>query len=30
MRKKLYPVIKAAKREKKEAYFKVEKFLING
>ena len=30
MRKKLYPVLKAAKREKKEAYFKVEKLLING
>ena len=25
IRKKLYPVLKAAKREKKEAYFKVEK-----
>ena len=30
MRKKLYPFLKAAKREKKEAYFKVEKLLING
>lgn len=30
IRKKLYPVLKAAKREKKEAYFKVEKLLING
>ena len=30
MRKKLYPVLKTAKREKKEAYFKVEKLLING
>ena len=30
MRKKLYPVLKAAKCEKKEAYFKVEKLLING
>ena len=30
IRKKLYPVLKAAKREKKEAYFNVEKILING
>jgi len=30
IRKKLYPVLKAAKREKKEAYFKEEKRLING
>ena len=30
IRRKLYPVLKAAKREKKEAYFKVEKLLING
>ena len=30
IRRKLYPVLKAAKREKKEAYFKVEKILING
>ena len=30
IRKKLYPVLKAAKREKKEAYFNVEKLLING
>ena len=30
MRKKLYPVLKAAKREKKEAYIKVEQLLING
>jgi len=28
--RKLYPILKAAKREKKEAYFKVEKLLING
>ena len=30
IRRKLYLVLKAAKREKKEAYFKVEKLLING
>ena len=30
IRRKLYPVLKAAKREKKEAYFKVEKLFING
>ena len=29
MRKKLYPILKAAKNEKKEAYFKVKKLLIN-
>jgi len=30
IRNKLYPVLKAAKSEKKEAYFKVDKLLING
>ena len=30
IQRKLYPVHKAAKREKKEAYFKVDKLLING
>jgi len=30
IRRKLYPVLKAVKREKKEAYFKVEKLIING
>ena len=30
IRKKLYPVLKAAKHEKKEAYFNVEKLLSNG
>ena len=30
IRKNLYPILKAAKREKKEAYFKVEKLLIDG
>ena len=30
IRRKLYSVLKAAKREKKEAYFKVEKLFING
>jgi len=30
IQRKLHPVLKAAKHEKKEAYFKVEKLLING
>jgi len=30
VRRKLHLVLKAAKHEKKEAYFKVEKLLING
>jgi len=30
IRRKLYPVLKAVKQEKKEVYFKVEKLLING
>lgn len=30
MRKKLYPVLKAAKQEKHTAFFKVERLIING
>ena len=30
VRKPLYPILKAAKREKKAAYFNVEKLIING
>jgi len=30
IRRKLYPVLKAAKHEKKEVYFSAEKLLING
>ena len=30
VRKVLYPILKAAKREKKAAYFNVEKLIING
>ena len=30
VRKLLYPILKAAKREKKNAYFNVEKLIING
>jgi len=30
MRKKLYPVLKAAKQEKRTAFFKVERLIING
>ena len=30
IRRTLYPVLKAAKREKKEAYFRVEKLFIDG
>jgi len=30
VRKVLYPILKAAKRRKKAAYFNVEKLIING
>ena len=30
IRKKLYPVLKSAKQEKKEAFFNVERLIING
>ena len=30
MRKKLYPVLKAAKQEKRTAFFKVERLIIDG
>ena len=30
MRKKLYPVLKAAKQEKRTAFFKVERLVIDG
>lgn len=30
IRKSLYPILKASKRDKKEAYFKVEKLIIDG
>ena len=30
VRKSLYPILKTAKREKKAAYFKVERLIIKG
>ena len=30
MRKKLYPVLKAAKQEKRTSFFKVERLIIDG